>query len=86
MNLSREVRNIRLKLANNGFLISYDQYAKDQNSQYDSMSYVGEKSLVFTLKQKNECFAKLIELGKSSGEISPDESLDSEEEEESEEN
>lgn len=78
------IRNVRIDIADNGFIVRFDKYEKNQSSTYDGMSYCGQKELVFTFKDQKAALDEFIKLGKASGKLS-ETSMPSEEEEEAEE-
>ena len=58
----QEVREPELCAADNGFILNYSTYAKDPNSTYDGLSYVGRKQLVFSYSEKEKALNAFIEL------------------------
>jgi hypothetical protein len=76
------IRNVRIDIADNGFIVRYDKYEKNESSTYDGMYYCGQ--LVFTFKDQKAALDEFIKLGKASGKLS-ETSMPSEDEAEEEE-
>lgn len=56
-------RNPRIRPAENGLVLSYDEYMVG-TSTYDGMSYIGEKTVVYTLSDEDSisCIKELISI------------------------
>lgn len=63
------IKHIKLEPAENGFILSYDEYSKDPKNTYDGLSFDKTCTKVFTLKEKDKAIDAFIEVCKEGGYI-----------------
>jgi len=67
--MSDKIKHISLAPAENGFILTYDEYSKDTNNTYDGLQFDKTCTKVFTLQEKDKAIDAFIDVCKEAGYI-----------------